>query len=142
MKKESSIVLSIHPEYVKRILSGEKRFEYRRKLPLISNTPYILIYETSPIKKYVAIAEVLERLIDTPEGLWERTQHASGISYNKYQKYFANSCFAAAYKLGRIYRLPQNNLSFPIVQSYCYVSTSFVEGLIKEHNLSPLEFKE
>lgn len=47
-----NIILSIHPEYVEKILAGEKTVELRRLLPR-QNVEKIYIYSTSPVKKIV-----------------------------------------------------------------------------------------
>ena len=43
------ILISIKPEYVKRILSGEKMYEYRKRVPADVKT--VVIYATAPVKK-------------------------------------------------------------------------------------------
>ncbi|MDE5767136.1 MAG: ASCH domain-containing protein [Malacoplasma sp.] len=55
MKK---ILISIKPEYVKNILKGIKKYEYRTKLPK-EKISKIIIYCTSPIKKVVAEVDIL-----------------------------------------------------------------------------------
>ena len=135
---KDSIILSIHPEYVKKIISGEKHFEYRRRIPK-REVSYILIYETSPTKKYVAITEVLDIMCEHPDTLWDKTHYLSGISYEKYHEYFKSCNQAFAYKLGKTYHLPSNNISFPTIQSYSYIPTTFIEKLIIEYRLVPLK---
>ena len=49
MKK---ILLPIKPVYVAKILSGEKKVEYRKKV--VADVDLILIYASAPIKKIVA----------------------------------------------------------------------------------------
>lgn len=54
-----AILLPIYPEYANRILTGEKRFEYRSRIPQKAIS-HIVIYATTPIKKIIGIAEVEE----------------------------------------------------------------------------------
>ncbi len=131
---KDSVILSIHPEYMKKIIAGEKRFEYRRRIPK-REVSYILIYETLPTKKFVAIAEVLDIMCEHPDTLWYKTQYLSGISYEKYHEYFKDCNQAFAYKLGKIYCLPENNITFPTIQSYSYIPTVFLEKCFKEYQL-------
>ncbi|MEH7495877.1 ASCH domain-containing protein, partial [Neobacillus niacini] len=73
-----NIILSIHPNFVEKIISGEKRYEFRKvktKLP----PDKIIIYSTSPISQVIGEADVENILIDTPEKLWEKTSNYSGI---------------------------------------------------------------
>lgn len=46
-----SILLPIKPVFVERILSGEKWYEFRKRLPL--GIERVVIYETAPTKKVV-----------------------------------------------------------------------------------------
>lgn len=45
------ILLSINPEYVEKIFSGTKKYEYRKNIFKNKEVKTILIYSTSPIKK-------------------------------------------------------------------------------------------
>lgn len=61
-----TILLSIHPEYVRQILAGTKKFEFRRSVAK-RNVDRILIYSTSPEMKVVGSVSVLGVLKDTPQ---------------------------------------------------------------------------
>ena len=74
-----SIVISINPEHVENIINGSKKYEYRTKAAK-SDVKKILIYETIPIKKIVAEADIEEVLMLSPEDLWEQTKNQSGIT--------------------------------------------------------------
>ncbi len=117
----TSILLSIHPQFVEQILSGEKRFEYRTKLPL-RTISRIFIYATSPYKKCVAVAEIEGILEGTPSHIWQKTKYAAGISRTNFMDYFRGHKKAYAYKIGRIYRVIQTNTSFVAPQSFRYLS--------------------
>lgn len=99
-----NIVLSIHPECVEKILSGEKSFEYRKELPK-DELEYVLIYSTSPIKKIVAIGVVDCVLHEKLYILWNKTFGASGIEESVFKKYFRNKEYGYAIKFKQIYRL-------------------------------------
>ena len=66
------ILISINQEHVAKILSGEKRFEYRTKTAKKDVDP-LIIYETTPVRRIVAEAEILEVLCLSPEDLWKET---------------------------------------------------------------------
>ena len=74
-----NIIISINPEHVKNIINGTKKFEYRTKAAK-NDIKKIIIYETTPIKKVVAEAEIVEVLIMKPQELWNETKEQSGIS--------------------------------------------------------------
>lgn len=120
-----SIVLSINPAHVKKILDGEKLFEYRRKR---ASKPikFIYIYETAPVKKVVAKAEVWDILEYPPDYLWEGTKEDSGISKEFFDEYFKGKEMAYAYMLGpvSVYDKPKELSDFGLKsapQSYAYV---------------------
>ena len=54
--RTDTIVLSIHPGHIEKILSGEKRYEYRKRIP--TDIQYIVVYATAPIKMIVALIKI------------------------------------------------------------------------------------
>ena len=98
------IILSIHPNHIEKILSGEKRYEYRKRIPQDIN--YIIVYATAPTKKIVAIIEVDMVMQDTPQKIWDVTQNESGVSYEFFMNYFNDLSIGYAIKFRNIYKLP------------------------------------
>jgi len=120
------ILISINPEHADNIISGIKKYEYRRKAAK-KDVSSIIIYETTPIKRVVAEAEILEVLELPVKELWELTKDASGISEDFYLSYFNGRQVAYAYKLGKVtkYSEPKSLTEFGIKsapQSFVYVS--------------------
>ena len=72
-----SILLSIKPQNVEKILSGEKRYEFRRKL-CKDEIDKIYVYATRPIQKVVAEVEVTGKLEGDNEKIWEQTKAIGG----------------------------------------------------------------
>ncbi len=99
MKKK--ILISINPEHVSRIINGTKKYEYRTKAAK-QDVKKIIIYETTPVKKVVAEAEIDDVLMMPPEELWKTTSNYSGISKEFFDKYFNGKKVAYAYKLGKV----------------------------------------
>lgn len=97
----NKILISIKPVYVKRILDGVKKYEYRRVAPK-HNISTILIYETFPLKKVVAEVEVLGLMKYGPKELWDLTKENSGISKKHFFEYFKGKNIAYAFKLGKV----------------------------------------
>ena len=77
MKKK--ILISINPEHVQNIINGIKKYEYR-KIAAKQDISSIIIYETTPVKRIVAEAEIIDVLMCSPEELWKLTKVESGIS--------------------------------------------------------------
>lgn len=123
MKKK--ILISINPEHVQNIINGTKKYEYR-KIAARQDISSIIIYETTPIKKIVAEAEIVEVIMLSPEELWAQTKDASGISKQFFDEYFQNREIAYAYKLGKIkvYDEPKTLFEYGIKaapQSFMYI---------------------
>lgn len=129
--KTETIILSIHPIYIEKMLSGEKRYEYRKQIP--TNVRYIVVYATAPIKKIVAIIEIDYIMKDNPKIIWEKTKEYSGVSQDFFMHYFANHQDSYAIKIKQIFRLMMpkplvcldNNISAP--QSYKYLERTIEE---------------
>lgn len=123
MKKK--ILISINPEHVQNIINGTKKYEYRR-IAAKQDISSLIIYETMPVKKIVAEAEIVEVLRCRPNELWNLTKEASGIEKDFFDEYFQNREFAYAYKLGKIkvYDEPKSLFDFGIKaapQSFVYL---------------------
>lgn len=92
-------LISIHPLYADRILSGEKRWEFRRswaKQPI----DYLAIYSTSPVKRIVAVVEVGQEIRASKNKLWELSRdHGGGISRRKLYAYLEGKAEAIALEL-------------------------------------------
>ena len=89
------VILSIKPKYVERILSGEKKYEFRK---IIFKEPVdeVIIYASSPIKKFVASFKIGEIIKDKPSSLWIKCNGESGLDESEFFSYFKdyNSGFA------------------------------------------------
>ena len=111
------ILISINPEHVAKILSGEKKFEYRTKAPK-RGVDSLVIYETTPVKRVVAEAKIIEVIELPPEDLWNKTRTHSGITKEFFNLYFQGRKIAYAYRLGEVkaYDTPRE-LSFYGIKS-------------------------
>ena len=101
--KKDTIIISIHPVYVDKILSGEKKYEYRKQFP--DGIRYMLVYSTSPVKKITALIEVECILKDSPNIIWCKTQKKAGVTKEYFDSYFKDKENAYAVKIKKIYKL-------------------------------------
>ena len=120
-----AILLSINPEYVGRIMCGEKKYEFRKNL-CKRKVDKIVIYSTSPVMKVVGEAEVEDILVDEPEKIWSLTKEYSGIDQTFFEEYYEGRKQAVAYKLKHIveYERPKMLEEYGIhvaPQSFCYL---------------------
>ncbi|MEQ7177804.1 ASCH domain-containing protein [Enterococcus thailandicus] len=82
------VLLSIKPEFVKEIIEGRKKFEYRKNIFKREGVSSVVVYATKPYGKIVGEFEIEKILKDEPDKLWEKTQDYSGISYQFFDEYF------------------------------------------------------
>lgn len=95
------ILLSIKPEYVEKIFDGSKKYEFRRTC-CKKEIQSVVIYSTYPIMKVVGEAQIKQVLCDSPEFIWDKTQHKAGISKEFFMEYFEGKDVAIAYELKKV----------------------------------------
>lgn len=98
----SKIILSIKPKYVKKILEGKKKVEYRKVIPRCNDVTHIIIYASAPISHVVAEVSISDILSDRPSNIWEKTFSIGGISHDDYCAYFKNRKIAHAFVIENI----------------------------------------
>jgi predicted transcriptional regulator len=131
---KNNILISIHPQHVAKILSGEKRFEFRKREPPDS-VRRMVIYATAPIMKVVAVAEINRKLSAKPESIWKETRHASGITKQHFNDYFHERDVAHALEIGEVTELDcplsLTDICLKLVapQSYAFMDDSLVNKL-------------
>ncbi len=86
------VLLSIKPEFVGKIFSGEKLFEYRKAIFKRPEVKSVVIYSTMSEGLIVGEFEIGEILAKHPEELWEQTKDVSGINKQFFDEYFLE-CF-------------------------------------------------
>ena len=121
------MLLSIKPEHVNNILSGVKRYEFR-KVRCRADVNKIIIYSTAPEKRVVAEADLEDIIEADVEDVWEITQDLAGITYEFFSDYYKGKKKAVAYKLKNVieYDEPKTLLEFGLSfapQSFVYVNT-------------------
>ena len=139
--KSKTILLSIHPCFVEKIFTGEKLYEYRKQIPIDIN--HIIIYATVPVKNIVAFVEVDTVLKGSPQEIWEKTKHNSGITKDFFMSYFNHKCNAFAIKFKDVQKLSEpkslhilENIEYA-PQSFSYITeslTSIKEKFNLQHN--------
>jgi len=99
------ILLSIKPEFTKRIFSGEKKFEFRKQKP---NFPasLVFIYESFPTKKIVGWFTVKKMISGTPQEIWDQCGDKGGISRLKFFEYCRENDLVYAFEIERSFKFP------------------------------------
>lgn len=122
------VLLSIKPEFVERIFTGEKKFEYRKAIFRRSDVEKVIIYSTLPEGKVVGEFCIDRILTDTPQEIWNQTQTRSGINKKFFDDYFDGKSEAHAIKIGNVkkyetpFRLDKMKKKVFAPQSFMYLS--------------------
>lgn len=129
------VFLSIRPLYVQRIVSRDKRYEFRKSR--FRMAPEIgVVYATAPVKKVVGYFEIVRIVYDEPAALWSRCKQYAGISQRDFVKYFSGHTEGAALEIGTIYEFanpvdPMDVIpGFTVPQSYRYIEPCLFQRLL------------
>jgi predicted transcriptional regulator len=120
------VMLSIKPEFVEKIFSGEKKYEFRKKI-FKKEIESVIIYSTQPKGRIVGEFLIEKIVIDSPESIWFLTQKHAGVSYEFFRDYFGDRKIGYAIKIAKVikYDEPINPTkyykNFHAPQSFCYV---------------------
>jgi predicted transcriptional regulator len=128
-------LISIHPEHVERILSGEKVLEFRRvwaKKPVDG----IVIYCTSPISKIVAAARIKKtHFVSVKELCSLNKSLGGGLSKSNLNSYFDGLTHGYALQLDSV-SIPKAPIKLSALaevvkppQSFMYCETDFMKCL-------------
>lgn len=127
------VILSIKPQYVEKIISHEKKYEFRKQA-FKKEIENIIIYSTAPEKKIVGYFKLDKIIKDTPTNLWENFKENAGIPKKDFFKYFEGKEKGYALKVGELTiwdnYIDTNNLKdFKPPQLYEYVDMNEVKNL-------------
>ena len=127
----SIILMSIKPEYVDKIFSGEKKYEYLKRL-CKEKIDTIIVYSSSPIQKVVGELKIKQVLYDKKNVIWNKTNKYGGINKNKYDKYFEKCNNAVAYEIEKavLYNKTKDLKDYNLKaapQSYVYIKNKGVD---------------
>lgn len=139
MPQESKAALiSVHPKYVRQILNGSKRVEFRRVWAARAIT-HLVLYSTSPDMKIVAILQIKKTIEANVAGLWELAkEHGGGLTRAALREYFSSKPRGYGLIIGSVQALRTPlalSEAIPGIrppQSYAYL-TSEQFALIQKH---------
>lgn len=87
VNNNSTALISIKPKYSKKILSGDKLVEFRRK-KVNNKVKRFIIYSTSPERKIVGYFTVKCIDVDSVDNLWKKYEKIGGIDKKSLYRYF------------------------------------------------------
>lgn len=94
-----NVLLSIKPHYAEAILSGAKKYEFRKTEFKRRGIARVYLYANGSVSKIVGSFEIESTLRGTPETIWESCNEYGGITKKDFFKYFEGSKQAFAYKI-------------------------------------------
>lgn len=109
------ILLSIKSQYVEKIASGEKRYEYRKVCFRCKDISSIIVYSSGLQKKIVGEIKFKKILQDTPENIWKLTKNEAGLSWESFMEYYKGKNQAYAIVIEEF--IPYNK-AIPIEEKY------------------------
>ena len=131
-----SILISIKPEFVDLIFSGQKTVELRRVVPKnVSTETEIIIYASSPTQCIVGKATIKRVEAHPVELLWSKIGDRTGITFAHFLDYFDGKEMGYGLVLDKIERFTtpypltslREKLDFYPPQSYMYTSPELLE---------------
>lgn len=95
------VLLSIKPEFVDKIIKGEKKYEYRKRI-FKKQIEKIVVYSTMPVGKIVCELKIDGVINDSPEKIWIQTSKYSGVKKDFFMQYFNNKDKGYALKISEV----------------------------------------
>ena len=125
---QTCVLLSIKPEFVEKIFSGSKRYEFRRIIFKNKKIKRVIVYASAPVQKVIGEFDVEDILSLDVDKLWRKTKKYSGINKEPFFDYFLGKEVGHAIKITNVHRYdtPLNlheafDLERP-PQSFAYIS--------------------
>lgn len=116
-KYQDALLVSIKPQYAKKIFKGEKTVELRKCAPKkVEKGSQLLIYVTSPVKELWGICKIDGIIKDNPKSLWSRIGDKSGISEYEFYEYYGESNDAYAIEITNVKNFYDKSLNLKKLQ--------------------------
>ena len=137
MRDFNAVIISLHPQHANKILSGEKKIEFRRVWSKKSIST-VVIYSTVPIKRIVAIAKVKKVHLGSPTSLWKLSKSiGGGLSRKNLYDYFFGKKIGYAIEFRSVlsnskYISPSKVIkNFHAPQSFSYLDKDTIDRITK-----------
>ena len=131
------LLISVKPQFAKKIFNGEKTVELRKSAPLkIKEGAYLLIYVTSPVKELWGICRIDNIIKDNPQMLWEKVGKKSGVSKDEFFSYYNETKNAYGLEISNVKHFYENAVKldclktmlpgFSPPQTYRYIEKNLI----------------
>lgn len=139
------MLLSIHPEWVGRIINGSKTVELRKTRPLVEHGQLVLIYSTKPTAAIVATCRISRvEVVETAQA-WTSFGPKAAISESELDQYLLGAKEAVGIHVDSARELAspidlaflRERDRFHPPQTWHYLDPAEVESLISDHDAWP-----
>lgn len=129
MPQTKYVLMAIKPQFAKLIRDGKKKVELRRVAPKVNAGDTLIIYESAPVSKVTAMAEIEDVVQLTLTELWKNVGPDSMLKKDEFENYFSGKEVGHGIKLKNIQEiLPPKSLSIlpgcAVPQNFRYLSES------------------
>jgi predicted transcriptional regulator len=105
---KNAILMSIRPQYAKKIFDGTKTVELRRVKPKsINKGDLIYIYVSTPIKSLMGAFTVSSVTEEPLVALWKNVKDQAGIKHHEFVNYFHGADIGVAIFIKDVWLLPR-----------------------------------
>ena len=125
-----SVLLSVRPQYAEAILTGQKKYEFRKVWPRQKSGQKVFIYTTAPVRKIVGSFVTRNVIEGHPASLWRRYQSKGGIEERAFFDYFGSRSIGYAIEISELEVFdvplePEEHIpGFIAPQSYMYIENN------------------
>lgn len=117
-----NLIISIKPKFVNKIIFGEKKYEFRRKI-YKKEVEKIYIYQTLPNSGIIGYFTPSKIIKDTPLNLWNNLKEVSGTNEEFFMSYFHGITEGYAIEIDNlvVFEKPITDSDIKAPQSYKYI---------------------
>ncbi len=137
MQNTDLLIISVKPEYARKILKGEKTIELRKCAPKkVGKDGYILIYVTAPVKELWGVYKIENIIKENPNTLWKNFGKQTGITKQEYNDYYKENKNAFGIQLQEVKNLFKHSIKldslknlipgFMPPQTYSYIDKNII----------------
>lgn len=115
-----AVLMSVHPTWAQKILTGQKTVEVRRRPPDAQGA-LLVLYATAPVGAIVGYAKITRVHRGSPAALWECLGTRSAMRKGEFVSYLAGASAPGALELADIEALSPQPLGFRAPQSWLWL---------------------
>ncbi|WP_341935402.1 hypothetical protein MRBLWO14_001054 [Microbacterium sp. LWO14-1.2] len=95
----NTVLLSVKPQFARRLLSGHKTAEVRRRFPTLAHGTAVYLYASSPLRAIIGVLHIEAVRTGAPEVLWPRYGDQLDITEEYFLEYLGDRGTASVVEL-------------------------------------------